>query len=601
MELILTEWLGADGSFVSLSDDRILELNTDIIFKELFNELLKKLPDSKILKKGSKQDLKSYIQDLSDESNGIINILRQNTNNCNKYDSLLKELDKIEVKTITWGTVRNVLKLEIDSQIREKIEDIILRIISYVEGNRKVLNKISKKLGINIPEKGVINREDVYFNHKNSLKTKIQEIVSNENSIEQLIKKTSEINDHHKNGDANKNPICEIKKIGEQYFIWTYQYAAEFEITIKIKKAEEPLKIRIEPRNMITEKHYHKMLESVFNFQVMDSISGQKSSHFILLYLMAFLGRVEQTLQRGVYREYVDREENLHYLKERLLIADHLRENRVSPDRVYCAFSELSGDNIINQTINQTLNHVKKAYSDSALQTRIRKIQNRLTPDELSDVPVSLSQIKSLHYNRANKPYEEIMGYCYNILQNIGGCFGSTDNLKYSAFYVDMNELYETYIGNLLAKKDPLVEDIWETVCGNENTDAGNINSDAYYVEPQNRGRYYLAEDGGAFNQEIRPDFLIKKNEDNSVAAVLDTKYKRLFDRRDLHYGIHREDIYQVITYGYRFNTDKIFLVYPKSPNYSQDNLISITIPSKEGDSKKLYIAYVNLLEDKTK
>lgn len=599
MELILTEWLGADGSFVSLSDDRILELNADIIFKELFYELLKKLPDSKrIPNKSNKQDLKSYKQDLLNELKGI----KQNSNNCNKYDSLFEELDKTEVKTITWETVRNVLKLEIDPQIREKIEDIILRIISYVGENRDVLNKISKKLGINIPANGVINRKDVYFNHKDSLKAKIQKIVHNENYIEQIIKKITEINDRHKNGDANKNPICELKKIGEQYFIWTYQYAAEFEIPLyNAKKAEEPLKIRIEPRNMITEKHYHKMLESVFNFQVMDSISGQKTSSFILLYLMAFLSRVEQTLQRGVYREYVDREENLHYLKERLLIADHLRENRFSPDRVYCAFSELSGDNIINQTINQTLNRVKKAYSDSALQTRIRKIQNRLTPDELSDVPVSLNQIKSLHYNRANKPYEEIMGYCYNILQNIGGSFGSADNLKYSAFYVDMNELFETYIGNLLSKKDSLVADIWETVCGNENTDAGNINSDAYYVEPQNRGRYYLAEEGGAFNQEIRPDFLIKKKEDDSVVAVLDTKYKRLFDRRDLHYGIHREDIYQVITYGYRFNTDKIFLIYPKSPNYSQDNLISITIPSKEGDSKKLYIAYVNLLEDKIK
>lgn len=523
MELILAEWLGADGSFVSLSDDRILEFNVESLFYEIDAEKLRKYCKSKSAK---------------------------------------KDINKIIKGAIPFGKIfpdNEIIDGDIDS----------------------VSNAIKEKL-------------------KERLKDKITSIF--DLSSEKIVTKITEINDRHKNGDANKNPICEIKKIGEQYFIWTYQYAAEFEIPLyNAKKAEEPLKIRIEPRNMITEKHYHKMLESVFNFQVMDSISGQKSSHFILLYLMAFLGRVEQTLQRGVYREYVDREENLHYLKERLLIADHLRENRFAPDRVYCAFSELSGDNIINQTINQTLNRVKKAYSDSALQTRIRKIQNRLTPDELSDVPVSLNQIKSLHYNRANKPYEEIMGYCYNILQNIGGSFGSADNLKYSAFYVDMNELFETYIGNLLSKKDSLVADIWKAVCGNENTDAENINWDAYYVEPQNRGRYYLAEDGGAFNQEIRPDFLIKKKEDDSVVAVLDTKYKRLFDRRDLHYGIHREDIYQVITYGYRFNTDKIFLIYPKSPNYSQDNLISITIPSKEGDSKKLYIAYVNLLEDKTK
>lgn len=441
---------------------------------------------------------------------------------------------------------------------------------------------------------------------KEELKERITRIF--DLSSEKIVTKIIEINERHKNGDASKNPICEIKKIGEQYFVWTYQYAAEFEITLDNKnarKTEKTLKIRIEPRDLVTEDHYKNMLTSVFNFQVLDNISGQKSSSFILLYLLAFLGRVEQTIQRGVYREYVDREENLHYLKERLLIADHLRENRFSPDKVYCAFSELSGDNLINQTINQTLNRVKKVYSNSGLHTRIRKIQNRLSPDELSNVPVSLSQIKSLHYNRANKPYEEIMEYCYNILQNIGGSFGSADNLKYSAFYVDMNELFETYVGNLLSKKEFEIEGIkaiWEKVCecdsNNNNIDNKDPqNIDDYYVEPQKKGRYYLAEEGGAFNQEIRPDFLIKSRKDESVIAVLDTKYKRLSNRQDLHYGVHREDIYQVITYGYRFNTEKIFLIYPKAPNYTQDNLISITIPSPNNKPKTLYIAYVNLRE----
>lgn len=518
MELILTEWLSADGHSVSLSDDRILETNADNLICKIKKDEL-----CKICKKKSKKK--------RDDINSIIK-------KATSYKDILP--DNIE----DWKpeSVNGVIKGKLKERIKETVESI--------------------------------------FNE----------------SSETILTKISEINDRHKNGDTKKNPVCEIKKIGEQYFVWTYQYAAEFEIPL----GKETLKIRIEPRNLITRDYYHRMLESVFNFQVLDNISGKQSSSFILLYIMAFIGRVEQTIQRGVYREYVDREENLHYLKERLLIAEHLRENRFAPDRVYCAFSELSSDNFINQTISQAFNCVKRAFKNSEIHTRIRKAQNRLCTDELSDTPVNLNQIKSFRYNRTNKPYEEIMGYCYNILQNIGGSFGSADNLKYSAFYVDMNELFETYVGKLLSNKDteiPGIKEIWDTVCKCEKTDTDNTETwDNYYVETQDRGRYYLAEDGGAFNQEVRPDFIIKKREDDSVAAVLDTKYKRLFDRQDLHYGIHREDIYQVITYGYRFNTDKIFLIYPKSPEYTQENLVSITIPSKEGDSKTLYIAYVDLL-----
>ena len=562
MELILTEWIGANEK-VSLSDDRILKLNTDVIYEELFNELLE-----------TPSVFPKRIPPIYKDS---LEIFKNNG-----------------AKEGAWKNIYNTLKTKIERQL---FEDAILKLVSSVGTTRDILRKILKGAGVDLTHQGEISREDLYNDIKDCFKEKIHEIVYNDKSIEQLIKKIGEINDRHKNVDANKNPICEIKRIGEQYFVWTYQYAAEIEVSLH---NDNTLKIRIEPRNLITDEHYKKMLESVFNFQVMDHISGQKSSSFILLYLMAFLGRVEQTIQRGVYREYVDREENLHYLKERLLIADHLRENRFSPDRVYCAFSELSSDNLINHTINQTLTHIKRAYTDSGLYTRIRKIQNRISTDELSNIPISISQIKSLQYNRTNKPYEEIMGYCYNILQNIGGSFGSADNLKYSEFYVDMNELFETYVGKLLSNKDTEIlgiKEIWDTVCECEKTDTSNpVTWDNYYVETQDRGRYYLAEDGGAFNQEVRPDFIIKKREDDSVAAVLDTKYKRLSDRQDLHYGIHREDIYQVITYGYRFNTDKIFLIYPKSPEYTQENLVSITIPSKEGDSKTLYIAYVDLL-----
>lgn len=520
MELILTEWLSADGHSVSLSDDRILETNADNLICKIKKDELCEICEKKSKKK-KRDDINSIIKKAT------------------SYKDILP--DNIE----DWKpeSVNGVIKEKLKERIKETVESI--------------------------------------FNE----------------SSETILTKISEINYRHKNGDTKKNPVCEIKKIGEQYFVWTYQYAAEFEVPLQ---NDNILRIRIEPRNLITETYYCRMLESVFNFQVLDNISGQQSSSFILLYIMAFIGRVEQTIQRGVYREYVDREENLHYLKERLLIADHLRENQFAPDRVYCAFSELSSDNIINQTINQTFNCVKRAFKNSEIHTRIRKAQNRLCTDELSDTPVNFNQIKSFRYNRTNKPYEEILGYCYNILQNIGGSFGSADNLKYSAFYVDMNDLFETYVGKLLSNKDTEIlgiKEIWDTVCECEKTDTSTpVTWDNYYVETQDRGRYYLAEDGGAFNQEVRPDFIIKKREDDSVAAVLDTKYKRLFDRQDLHYGIHREDIYQVITYGYRFNTDKIFLIYPKSTEYTQENLVSITIPSKEGDSKTLYIAYVDLL-----
>src|SRR5690606_782501 len=60
---------------------------------------------------------------------------------------------------------------------------------------------------------------------------------------------------------------------------------------------------------------------------------------------------------------------------------------------------------------------------------------------------------------------------------------------------------------------------------------------------------------------ELIPDIrLIDKY--GKTALIVDTKWKSL-DMRKRQLGISREDIYQVLTYGARFNCPDIVLLYP--------------------------------------
>ncbi|MBK8670131.1 MAG: hypothetical protein IPN89_11990 [Saprospiraceae bacterium] len=124
-----------------------------------------------------------------------------------------------------------------------------------------------------------------------------------------------------------------------------------------------------------------------------------------------------------------------------------------------------------------------------------------------------------------------------------------------------------------------------------------NSNCDSFFVEIQNQV-YYALDEELVFT--IKPDFLIK-NSEGEVIAVADTKYKRLNRNKIKNYGISSSDVYQLLSYAYKFNTNKIILIYPKPPKKEFINDLSFTIKndSDMNNSKILYICYVDLIEER--
>lgn len=435
---------------------------------------------------------------------------------------------------------------------------------------------------------------------KKNYKNDLQNIISKGNYRDKIIFETNKINQNHKAKfkKENINPICEFIEIKEEMYVRTYQYAAEFEIKFGDKKTDI-LKVKIEPRDLINKSNFKKMFEVVFNFHRLDNISGGQSASFLLLYYLAFIGRLTEVLKKGVYREYVELEENLPYLKERLIVQEHIRLNRFNKHKIYCGYSELTPNNLINQIIKATLTIIQNHFKEyRAAQHEVRKIKTGLFQEEVSDLQVKINAIKSIRYNRQNKPYEEIMAYCENILRNIGGSFSSENKLNYSAFYIDMNELFETFVGKKLKeiktysgdRADTLIQsfdNIWGKV------DDNKANWPNYSVEFQNQ-RTYALDENNVFT--IKPDFLIKNSLDE-VIAVADTKYKRLSNNEYENYGISSSDVYQVLSYAHKFNAKIILLIYPQPLDKFKENLsFTIKVDNEENSEKTLHICFVNLI-----
>ena len=261
-----------------------------------------------------------------------------------------------------------------------------------------------------------------------------------------------------------------------------------------------------------------------------------KEFHEILIKI--FSKRLEDLLQFGVLKSYTEIEENLPYVKGRILLTQQLRHNMILKHRTYCRYPELTQDILENQIIKFTLYHVIKNFT---INEELRKSLIRLyrTFEFVSMKPINPRSFANLQFNRLNEYYKPILTICKILLQNssINPEGLRTEHLnalrtkESFAFLIDMNKLFETFVREYLRQ---------------------NLEQLGLEV---NKGHEYLCYDNEI---ELEPDIVITKN--GKTVLIIDTKYKILDDENK----ISREDISQMLAYCHAYNIKTGLLLYPK-------------------------------------
>ena len=152
-----------------------------------------------------------------------------------------------------------------------------------------------------------------------------------------------------------------------------------------------------------------------------------------------------------------------------------------------------------------------------------------------------------IRIDRNSREYEKIIKWTEVILQ--GNSFlNFSDGIMTRSILFAMEEVFENYVACQVKK---YFRENWE-------------------VSSQD-GSYYLFENPRDFH--LRPDIVMKKREGNRT-VILDTKWKSLPEVknggndwsafRDFRAYV-RNDIYQMVTYASRYESEEIWLLYPKA------------------------------------
>jgi 5-methylcytosine-specific restriction enzyme subunit McrC len=269
------------------------------------------------------------------------------------------------------------------------------------------------------------------------------------------------------------------------------------------------------------------------------------------VFIHLFLMEVNQLVKRGIARHYQPQEENIPYLKGKLLVSQQMKHNLVTKHRHYMSYDELSENRAENRLIR------------SALQWAVKRVQGsteHLCQELLfhfSSIPCSNTinnDLNAWQKGRNLRHYESLRPWLEMIFSEYSPT-SVNGSKKMLSILFPMEKVFEDYVAQQLKKQFP------------ESAISTQVRKCSLLTH-RPRG---VTEDKRLF--QLRPDLHIKHND---RVIIADTKWKLIDENLPRKkYKISESDMYQMLAYNQTYQKDEqeaaeIWLIYPKSEKFKQ-------------------------------
>ena len=318
--------------------------------------------------------------------------------------------------------------------------------------------------------------------------------------------------------------------------------------------------------NITTKRTFLKMLRSMKDFpsKVFNDASLKVDKmNLYEIFINMYLQEVRQLVKHGIKSAYVQQEENLRYYKGKLQISKHIKENMAHGEHFYVAFDEFHPNRAENKLVKATLLKLQKLTSSAENSKEIRQL---LTAFEMVDTSVNYEKdFAKVTIDRNTNDYKMLMQWSKVFLMNKS--FTTFSGKEHSrALLFPMESVYESYVAKNMKKI--MGQDDWE-------------------VSIQDKGHYLFMEPRKQF--ALRPDIVLEKD---GRVIVMDTKWKKLINNERRNYGISQADMYQMYAYSKKYETEDIWLLYPKNDEIPEN----INIQFDSGDGTKVRVFFVDVV-----
>jgi 5-methylcytosine-specific restriction enzyme subunit McrC len=329
-------------------------------------------------------------------------------------------------------------------------------------------------------------------------------------------------------------------------YVGTIQTTSGFILEILPKTVKKDENKENEEQIKKSKEVFMKLLHLLYklpNYKNIDSANFEriKDLEIFEIFIFMFLEEVGVIIKKGIKSDYVGQEDNLFYLKGKLLINEQIKRNSIHKERFYVQYDDYNQNRVENRLIKSTLKLLSNISKDFDNQRKIRQYLEHMNWIDLSlNIDKDFSMVKT---GRGMEHYKNALIWSKVFLKKESFSSFSGDTVAFAILY-PMEKLFECFVQWWLEKEYTHLQ-----------------------IEAQNGGYDFVKD---LFT--VRPDFLIKK--DNQVICVADAKWKLIEEDKNLS----QSDFYQLFAYKH------IFLDLEKKENRKCEKLaLRVYYPKIEG------------------
>lgn len=297
-------------------------------------------------------------------------------------------------------------------------------------------------------------------------------------------------------------------------------------------------KIEFDIRSRFGDAFMQRMLNFANDIYIDDGFSpaerfdADKTDYARALLFMMFVQALEKAFLLGLPKAYRNVPHHDLALRGRIDISRFVRHDLPFAGKVSSVAREQAPSQPIIDVLAKAIRVIGGSDGGTQVLQRVAHVRTQLGPLR-SNRPVGRAEVRQAKADKALlnpvfAPYRKVLELAEMIIELQSARESSKGDTHAPGFLVNIAELFEIYVGKLLARHFP----------------AWQVSSPAI---PLHAGRFY--------QRNIIPD-IVMEHEDGERVAVLDTKYKRMHFRGRSQYGmgdVDREDFFQIATYMSHF------------------------------------------------
>jgi 5-methylcytosine-specific restriction enzyme subunit McrC len=210
----------------------------------------------------------------------------------------------------------------------------------------------------------------------------------------------------------------------------------------------DDLRIHIEPKTPITNLFF--MLTYAYNLaKFRDAESPLAAGEDLFEFLLEiFVKQIDELVRQGIFRGYIDFEENQPYLRGRLMLAQQLRKNALQNTRFQQRTNELTADLPENWILKFTLWQLSRmGFDNPDLRRRLRRTLSAFS--EVSLTTVGPADCDRIVYTRLNGAYQTPINLARLFLQHLS-LEGREGDTNFKTYLLPMHQIFELFIARFL-------------------------------------------------------------------------------------------------------------------------------------------------------